>query len=78
MPFDPSVAYLEDTDLLGMTATTAEVGIMIAPAVLLDGASRRIAINALLPREYFSLGAQARGDPPVSQASTAADKGARK
>ena len=48
VPFDPTVAHLEDTELLGMTATTAEVGIVIALAVLLDGASRRFAINALL------------------------------
>jgi len=48
VPFDPTVAHLEDTELLGMTATTAEVGIIIALAVLLDGASRRLAINALL------------------------------
>lgn len=48
MPFDPSVARLEDTASLGMTATTAEVGIVIALTVLLTGAPRRFAINALL------------------------------
>jgi hypothetical protein len=48
VPLDPTVAHLEDTELLGMSATTAEVGTMIALAVLLDGASRRLAINALL------------------------------
>lgn len=48
VPFDPTVAHLEDTELLGMTATAAEVGIIIAMAALLDGATRRFAINALL------------------------------
>ena len=48
VPLDPTVAHLEDTELLGMTATAAEVGIVISLAALLDGASRRFAINALL------------------------------
>lgn len=47
IPFDPSVAHLEDAEVLGMSATLAEVGIIFSCGGLLDRAYRKVAINAL-------------------------------
>lgn len=48
VPFDPNVAHLENAEFLGMSATAAEVGIIVALTILLDGAWRRVTVNALL------------------------------
>ncbi|MGB7316161.1 MAG: hypothetical protein WA939_24775 [Nodosilinea sp.] len=48
VPFSPYVAHLEDPEVLGMFSTAAEVGIVFALVMLLDGAYRRAVINALL------------------------------
>jgi hypothetical protein len=48
VPFSPSVAHLEDPEILGMTATLAEMGIILASVALLRGAWRRWTVNALL------------------------------
>lgn len=46
--FSPSVAHLEDPDLLGMLATAAELGIIAASVALLDARPRRLIVNVLL------------------------------
>lgn len=48
MPFGPSVAHVEEPGILGMSATAAEVGVVIALVALLDGAYRRVTVNVLL------------------------------
>ncbi|HET7480210.1 MAG TPA: hypothetical protein VFJ72_11915 [Rubrobacteraceae bacterium] len=47
-PFNPDVAHVEDPELLGMSATAAEVAIVILLVALLGGARRRWTVNALL------------------------------
>ena len=48
VPFSPSVAHLEDPELLGMTATAAEVGLVMLLTMGLKGAYRRWMMNFLL------------------------------
>lgn len=47
-PFNPDVAHVEDPEILGMSATAAEMAIVILLVVLLGGAQRRWTVNALL------------------------------
>lgn len=47
-PFNPSVAHLEEPDLLAVVSTAAEIGIIVACVALLPGSYRRWTANALL------------------------------
>lgn len=46
--FSPNVAHLDDPDVLGISATAAEVGTIVAAVALLEGAYRKMVVNALL------------------------------
>lgn len=48
IPFGPSIGHTEDPEILGMSATAAELGLVTALITLLDGYYRKAAINALL------------------------------
>jgi hypothetical protein len=48
VPFGPHVGHVEDPEVLGMVATVAEIGIIVASAALLEETPRRRTINALL------------------------------
>jgi manganese oxidase len=47
-PFSPSVAHLEHPDLLGMSATAAELGVVVLLTALLKDPCRARTTNALL------------------------------
>jgi hypothetical protein len=48
VPFDPSVAHLEDADVAGVAATAAEVGTAYCLVAALEGSLHRLVINLLL------------------------------
>ena len=48
VPFSPGVAHLEDPELLGMTATAAEVGLVMLLTMELKGGYRGWMMNVLL------------------------------
>ncbi|QIN79375.1 hypothetical protein GBA65_13595 [Rubrobacter marinus] len=48
VPFGPHAGKVEDAGLLDMTATLAEMGLVVLLVTLLSGAYRRVVINALL------------------------------
>jgi hypothetical protein len=48
IPFSPSVAHMEDPEVLGMVATASEVGLIFASAALLGGSWRKWTVNLLL------------------------------
>ena len=48
VPYGPHAGKAEDAGLLDMTATVAEMGLVVVLVTLLDGAYRRAAINGLL------------------------------
>ena len=48
VPFGPHAGKVEDVDILGMTATLSEMGLVVVLVTLLSGAYRRVMLNALL------------------------------
>lgn len=48
VPLGPHARQMEDVGALDLTATTAELGIILALLMLLDRSYRRVVVNALL------------------------------
>lgn len=48
LPFNPDIAHVEDPEVLGMSATAAELVVVVVLVALLGGAQRRWTVNALL------------------------------
>lgn len=48
VPFGPGFGQVGNTEVLGMVATAAEVGTLVAMVALLDGAYRRVTLNGIL------------------------------